>query len=273
MTKQSLEFESNKERYFFFCIIGILIILVGILIYPNVKGHISGKAVEDGIIGKETTLSLQKSKTPKEYYDMFRCSCCGESIGENCCGMAKERKEYVDQLLLEGVEGDELVYRMVKKFGFDVLMDQSKEQEVKDYIKSKAPDNPPKIELDKQKYDFGTISQSDGVVTTMFTIKNTGGSDLIIDNMDTSCMCTSASLIYNGVEGPTFSMSMHGDNPKDYSLAIPPGESALLKVYYDPMAHGKQDTPEIRVTREITIISNDPVDFQKNVRIELTQVP
>ena len=76
-------------------------------------------------------------------------------------------------------------------------------------------------------------------------------------------MCTSASLIYNGQESPKFSMSMHGNNPENFELRIPPGETAQLKVYYDPNAHGKQKKPEIKITREVTIISNDPIDFRK----------
>ena len=121
--------------------------------------------------------------------------------------------------------------------------------------------------------DRGRVSQTDGVVSTSFAIKNTGESDLIIENMDSSCMCTSARLVYNGVEGPIFGMSSHGDNPEDYTLAIKPGDSATLKVYFDPNAHGKQTKPEIKAVRTVTIISNDPDEFQKKVRIELIQVP
>jgi hypothetical protein len=269
MTKELLKFESNKEKYTFFVIVGVLIVLSIITFYPVVEAKMTKSTMEVKTLDQKTSVM----SSPKEYYDMFQCSCCGRSIDANCCGSAKQRKAYVDQLLLDGIEGDELVYRMVKKFGFDALKDASKEQEVKDYIKSQAPENPPTIEIENPKYDFGTISQSDGIVTTTFTIKNTGGSDLIIDNMDTSCGCTSASLVYKGQEGPKFSMSMHGDNPKDYSLTIPPGDSAQLKVYYDSMAHGKQKKPEMSVVRTVTIISNDPVNFQKKVRIELTQVP
>lgn len=267
-----LEFESKQEKYVFFSIIAIVLLAGSAVFYPVVKGYINNELMEKEIIDEKTELNLV-SKTSKEYYDMFQCSCCGSSIDKGCCGMAKQRKQYVDKLLLAGLEENELVYSMVKKFGFDVLKDQSKEQEIRDYIKSKAPDNPPKIEIENPIYNLGTISQADGVVSTTFTIKNTGGSDLIIDNMDTSCGCTSASIIYKGQEGPKFSMSMHGDNPEDYSLTIPPGESAQLKVYYDTMAHGKQKKPEMRITREVTIISNDPIDFQKKVRIELIQVP
>lgn len=273
MGSKIFKFESEKEKYIFFGIIGILIIVTGITFYPAVKAYANEKTLEKKGIEKSTGLSLGQSKTPKEYYNMFKCSCCGKPIDTNCCGSAKQRKAYLDQLLSENLGENEIVHRMVKKFGFDVLRDPSKEQEVRDYIKSIAPENPPKIELESSRYNFGTVSQSDGIVTTTFTVKNTGGSDLIIDNMDTSCMCTSASLIYNGQEGPRFSMSMHGDNPRDYALEIPPGDTAQLKVYYDPMAHGKQKKPEMRVTRTVTIISNDPVDFQTNVRIELTQIP
>ena len=272
MGSKLLEFESGKEKYLFFGIIGILLILVGTTFFPLVKGHMGNTITGDSTVDNKVELNLGSSKTPDDYYQMFQCSCCGQSIAADCCGMAKQRKDHVDKLLMQDLDEDEIVYQMVKKFGFDVLMDQSKEQEVRDYIRSKAPDNPSKIEIKNPKYDFGTVSQSEGVVSTTFTIENTGGSDLIIENMDTSCMCTTASLIYQGKESPKFGMSMHGENPENFELVIPPGESALLKVYFDPNAHGKQKKPEVKITREVSIISNDPVDFQKKVKIELTQV-
>ena len=264
--------ESRKETYIFFGIVAVLILLGSVVVYPIMQPKfpilLTGAAIENN-----PNSPAHHSKTPQEYYDMFKCSCCGQPISADCCGMAKERKAQVDQLLLEEVDENELVYQMVKKFGLGILMDTSKEQQVKDYIQSKASDNPPKIKIDNTLYNFGTVSQSEGIVTTTFNIQNTGESDLIIEGIDTSCMCTSASIIYNGEEGPKFGMSMHGNNPKDYSLTIPKGKSAQLKVYYDPMAHGKQDKPEAKIIREVTIKSNDPVDFQKKVRIELTQVP
>ena len=264
------EFESNKEKYSILAIIGVLIFLIGITIYPSLGMYLTGMAVGEANIEKSIS---KQTKTPKEYYDMFKCPCCGQPIDSNCCGMAKERKDYLDKLLLEDLEENEVVYRMAKEFGFSVLKDQSKEQEIKEYMKSKAPDNPPKIAIENTRYDFGTISQKNGNISTIFTVRNTGGSDLVIDNMDSSCMCTSASLIYKGVEGPRFGMNMHGGNPKGWSQIIKPGESAQLKVYYDPMAHGIQKEPEQKIIREITIVSNDPIDFQKKVRVELTQVP
>ncbi len=273
MTSRIFTFDSKQDKYFFFGLMMVILIAIGILSYPTVKAYTYDKLIQKKIVEKRAEMSFKESKSPQEYYKMFKCSCCGRPIDVGCCGDAKEKKKYLDNLLLEGLEEDEVVLKMVKKFGFDALMDPSKEEDIKGYILKQAPKNPPRIEIINLKYDFGTISQKDGVVSTTFTVKNAGKSDLVIENMDTSCMCTSASLIYNGVESPRFSMSMHGENPENFELKLPPGDTAKLAIYYDPMVHGVQKKPELHITREVTIISNDPVDFQKKVKIELTQVP
>lgn len=269
---KSFKFESKKEKRIFVGVVAGLVIIgiIGaILFYPAMAVKIN-KSPMGGLTGRAT---LDASKTPKDYYAMFKCPCCGKPIDADCCDMSKQRKDYVDNLLLEGTEGNELVYRMVKMFGSGVLMDPSQEQEVKDYIKSQAPENPPKIIIEPLSYNFGTISQADGIVSTAFAIRNAGGSDLIIEKIDTSCMCTSASLIYNGKESQRFSMSMHSTSQQTLDVKIPPGESAQLKVYYDPNAHGKQKTLKERIIRTVSIISNDPSSFQKEVRVEVTQIP
>ena len=166
-----------------------------------------------------------------------------------------------------------IVLKMVKKFGYEVLMDPSKEQEVRAYAESMAITDPPKLVIENLKYNFGTIRQADGIVTTTFNIENRGNSDLVIKELDTSCGCTTASLIYKGQKSPTFSMSMHGENPTDFELTISPGETAILEVAYDPNKHGKQDKPELKTIREVYIVSNDPVNFYQKVKIELVQIP
>jgi len=131
----------------------------------------------------------------------------------------------------------------------------------------------PTIKVEPGTRNLGTISQKDGTVSTFFDIANTGKGDLIIEYLDTSCMCTSARIIYQNNKGPNFGMSMHGKNPDDYEVIIPPGESAQLEVTYDSLAHGIQKQLKQRIVREVTIGSNDPYNPQKKVKIELTQVP
>ena len=123
-----------------------------------------------------------------------------------------------------------------------------------------------KIELSSTFFNFGNVSVRGGTVSTSFTISNSGEDDLIIEKMETSCMCTSAKLYFNGRESPAF--GMHSKS-SFWSETIPPGESAELKIFYDPTAH-----PELRgsVTRVVTIYSSDSLAPQKDVKIEVTQV-
>lgn len=134
---------------------------------------------------------------------------------------------------------------------------------------SKGDENVPRIQVTPQYYDFGDVSVRKGTVVALLTVKNVGKNDLIIDYMETSCMCTEASLVVDGKEGPKFGMRMHGTNPVNWWKSIPPGGTAKLKVYYNPKVHR-----DLRgaLTRVITIHSNDPYVPQKEVRIEAYQV-
>lgn len=70
--------------------------------------------------------------------------------------------------------------------------------------------------------------------------------------------------------GLIFADAGHGiESPSGWQVSIPPDQSAQLKVYYDPSVH-----PDLRgpVIREIYIFSNDPVEIEKKVQIELNQI-
>lgn len=262
-----------KHKIHFKGNMGVLVVVLVLFLIGLVLAVTAGPAIQMYMVKMGILTQPEAPKTSQEYYDMFLCPCCGKSIATECCGMAKQRRDYVNNLMLEGKQDNELVYEMVKRFGLDSLESESQKEEIQDYMSEIAPQNPAQLELSAERYDFGKVSQSDGVVSTTFTVTNAGKNNLIIENLDTSCMCTTASLTYDGKEGPVFGMSMHGSNPQGYSLVIPPGDSAELNVYYDPLAHGKQDKPEMDITREVTIVSNDPDDFQKKVKITLKQVP
>jgi hypothetical protein len=252
--------EKNLETILTFAGITIgLVVIASVFIMPMMMQQ---KDIEE-----VSSLSLASS----DYYSMFQCQCCGKPIDRDCCGMAQQGKKYLDSLLLDAVSKEEVMVDMVKKFGFNVLMDETDAQVVKEYLKENADENPPIITIQNSRFDFGTIVQSDKIHSTTFMLKNTGKSELIIENLDTSCMCTTAKIVFDGKEGPVFGMSMHGDNPEGYSLTIPAGQSAELVVMYDPMAHGLQKKPVERIVRTVTITSNDPVNFQTQVRFDLTQ--
>lgn len=211
-----------------------------------------------------------------EIYPEFVCTCCGQKLNpaKICCGTAKKMIDYIDAQTASGLTKDEVMVKAIKEFGFEALADKNKQAEFKAKLAAAAPIDAPKIIFSQTSHDFGQISQQQGVVSTLFNFKNEGGSDLVIDKLSTSCGCTSAAIVYKGKEGPTFTMPGHGKaNPTGWQVAIAPGETAQLKIYYDPNAHGKQAEAILPTTRTASIFSNDPVNFEVKLKIELNQTP
>ena len=87
----------------------------------------------------------------------------------------------------------------------------------------------PIIELDKQIYDFDTISSTSGWVETKFEITNKGESTLLIHNVKSSCSRIKTSITNN--------------------FQLPAGEKTYLTVSYNPIVPG-------RFQKIITIESN-----------------
>lgn len=127
----------------------------------------------------------------------------------------------------------------------------------------------PRISVNPIKYDFGEVSVRGPVVMTSITLKNEGKSDLVIDNLDTSCGCTSASITKDGKEGPVFGMSEHGFNPVGWSETLKAGESAILNIYYNAGVHPDSRG---RTTMVVWVYSNDPNTPEKMIKIDTNQV-
>jgi len=137
------------------------------------------------------------------------------------------------------------------------------------YWRSIPPKDSPIIEVEPTNLNLGTVSQAKGTVSSTVRIMNKGTEPLILNKIETSCMCTSASIInVEGGEEPRFGMVGHGTNPTDWNYLIPPGESSKLKIYYDPNAH-----KELRgaITRTITIFSNDVRNPRKTITMNALQ--
>jgi len=69
------------------------------------------------------------------------------------------------------------------------------------------------ITVDKLVYDFGTIPQDGGNVSTVFTVTNNTASAILLTNVSTSCGCTS---------------------PKWTKEPIEPGKTGEVTVTYSP---------------------------------------
>lgn len=208
----------------------------------------------------------------QELYDEFSCPCCTDTIGDCACPMAKERQNYIDSLLELGeTEESEIILGYVEKYGLSSMVDDAKAQKIKDLLIDRAPADRPAISLSPSAIDLGEVSVKKGRVQADFVLENKGDSDLVIDRLETSCGCTTVRLILEDGEGPLFGMPGHGLNEKikDWTARIESGGTVRLRVYYDPSVHPNF---EGSVIRTISVFSNDPVNTEARVQIELKQI-
>jgi hypothetical protein len=208
----------------------------------------------------------QTTVTAEEMFSEFICPCCGKPIGECSCGMAGERRGFVTGLVSAGLSELEIYLAYADQYGLDTFASEKVQEEVREYKLAHAPEERPQIVLEPQKVDLGDVSPKESNVETSITIKNTGQKNLIVDSLSTSCGCTTVSVVNNGQEGPVFGT---GTPPEHWSTTIGAGETAELRIYYDPNFHKDARGP---MMREIYISSNDPVDPVVKASIELNQV-
>ncbi|MBI2607882.1 MAG: DUF1573 domain-containing protein [Candidatus Doudnabacteria bacterium] len=93
------------------------------------------------------------------------------------------------------------------------------------------------LDVSEVSYDFGTVSMSDGDVVHEFTITNSQVEAIEIAKIYTSCMCTDAFFVQEGLRKGPYSMPGHGAIPKVEEI-LEPGEKAIIEVVFDPTAHG-----------------------------------
>lgn len=110
--------------------------------------------------------------------------------------------------------------------------------------------NPPKIKVIPETYNFGKIPPEK--ISHTFSVENVGGSSLEIYHVSTSCGCTKASIDTKMIE---------------------PGETAKMVVNFEPALHRSFKKGEVvPMRRTIYIRSNDPGTPEKTIYITATVV-
>jgi len=87
-------------------------------------------------------------------------------------------------------------------------------------------------------YDFKTIRMKDGKVSYSFNVINKGESDLVLERVTTSCMCTVAYVVNGENKKGPFGMPGHGGSVPKVNDTIKAGETREIEVVFDPNAHG-----------------------------------
>lgn len=118
------------------------------------------------------------------------------------------------------------------------------------------PDRP-KLEASETDFNFGQMNLNE-IKTKEIQLKNNGLSSLILSDAATSCDCTFAQFVIDGVESPKFSMARN----LKWRGEIKPGQTALLRIIYEPRIMPAKGT----VKREIIFKTNDPGRSTVNIR-------
>ena len=245
---------------------GLFVFTIGIDIKSSLE-KISSSDIKNQVVSV-----LGEPALAEDMYPMFFCPCCGEPLDKKniCCEMAQERIDYIDSMVVKGMPEKEIQLEYVKKYGLNSFIDATKGEALKEELAKSAPVNRPQIAITPDYKDLGDISEKGGEMYAFFDVENKGKTDLVINKMDTSCGCTSSAIVFNGKEGPRFAMAGHGvESPTNWSVSIPPGAKAQLKIYYDPTVHEGFRGP---ATREVYIYSDDPINFETKITIDLNQV-
>ncbi|MCA9333386.1 DUF1573 domain-containing protein [Candidatus Saccharibacteria bacterium] len=110
----------------------------------------------------------------------------------------------------------------------------------------------PKVEiLGEKTHSWGEIDIEGGNVEKIFKIRNVGDDPLEVTNFKTSCMCTEAQISIGDDTSPAFGMHTRSG----WKGSIQPGETADIRVVFDPLFHGPQGTGPI--TRLVSFNTND----------------
>lgn len=117
-------------------------------------------------------------------------------------------------------------------------------------------------------YNFGNISMKNGDVTKDFTVTNSTNTDIFVPSLVTSCMCTKAFIVEadGRAKGP-FGMPSMGYVPPA-NETIKAGESRIIRVVYDPNAHGPAGVGQI--DRTITLTDKSGGQLQLEIKALVT---
>jgi len=197
-----------------------------------------------------------------DIYSKLKCCSCRVSFDKCGCPEAKEMKAYIDALLESGASREDIFYKTAKKFSLKTIQDEQLRQNIEKKLIQEAGKNRPQIFLEPASFDFGSVNKRQGKISKTFKLSNKGNSPLVIKNIKTSCPCASVSLKVNKTKSPYFGTE---GSPGDWQSEIKPGKSGELELIVDLASpHVKTG----RLTRDASLISNDPVYPEVSVRVE-----
>lgn len=107
----------------------------------------------------------------------------------------------------------------------------------------------PQIALETAQLDFGDVPNGE-IAARDVTVRNAGDAELVVENISTSCGCTTATL---------------------EPMRLTPGKSGTLHIEVDAGEHGPELTGPL--VRQVFINSNDPAQPEVTVELAVNITP
>lgn len=207
-----------------------------------------------------TTITFAGDKT--QIYSKLDCSCCSKTIQDCNCPMSKEMKAYVDGLLDAGLNEEETFLKIAKKYSLEIINDKGLRNKIEKKLIQQAGSKRPQIFIKPLSYNLGKVNKSKENLKLFVRLKNKGNEILTINNLKTSCACTTVKLKTKQGMSPSFSME---DKEVGWKINLAPGEEGKLIITTD-LNH-----PHVKVghlLRTVQIESNDPVHPVTTIEFE-----
>lgn len=206
----------------------------------------------------QQTLDLKSEIFPK----LTDRRCMSMPLDKCSCPDAREMKAYIEALIETGAKKDDIFYKVAKKFSPLVILDKQLKAEMEKRVVREIGENRPQISLEVSFFDFGQVSKKQGSVKKTIAVYNKGTKDLIITDIKVSCSCTTVSLTVDKNKSPYFGMAGAGPG---WQMVIEPDKTGELEVIFDAANSAVKIG---KAARELSIISNDPLYSQVQLKLE-----
>lgn len=105
----------------------------------------------------------------------------------------------------------------------------------------------PGLEIIPELQELGVIQKVNGIVSTLFMVKNISASEILITEITTSCGCTTAEI---------------------EEKSIPAGEARKLSVYFDPNFHKE---PDGKFSRTVFLQTSNNAEILAKISVEIVK--
>lgn len=126
------------------------------------------------------------------------------------------------------------------------------------------------LTLSESRFEFGSIKMADGIVSKEIVVKNEGGEAVAVTNIYTSCMCTAAEFSFAGETFGPFGMPGHA-RASAAGMVVPPGGEGILRIMFDPAAHGPSGVG--RADRTVYLVTNSSETPKVEVKFSALVLP